>query len=112
MTGIHPADVGSHSRRPTNPPHSPVSHVKKHSKKYELLAHFLIELLALFISKNYQKNIKNQSPSPSVILVFCSGGAFFKFFGKFLIVKLAFFPIRKCASSSHFLLLFFRGFPR
>jgi Tfp pilus assembly protein PilZ len=48
------------------------------------------------------KNIKNQSPSPSVILVFCSGGAFFKVFGLFLIGKSELFPIRKCVSSSHF----------
>ena len=74
--------------------------------------HFPIDLLALLIQKNYQKNIKNQSPSPSVILVFCSGGAFFKVFGKFLIGKSALFQFRKCASSSHFLLLFFRGVPR
>ena len=112
MTGIHPADVGSHSRLPASPPHSPASHIKKHSKKCELLAHFPIYLLALLMQKNYQKNIRNQSPSPSVILVFCSGGAFFKVFGLFLIVKLALYLIRKCVSSSHFFLLFFRGFPR
>ena len=50
------------------------------------------------------ENTQNPCQHPLVAGFFCSGGTFFKVFGLFLIDKSALYPIKKCASSSHFLL--------